>query len=68
MSEPTPSFYENATRKRNERWLSAALKRQKEIKAKIERRQDTRARAVLQRQYDELSAQIKVAQHETEVL
>ena len=66
MSEPTPSLYENAMRKRIERWLSAALKRQKEIKAKFERRQDTRARMILQRQYDELSAQIKAAQHDVE--
>ena len=66
MSEPTPSLYENAMQKRIERWLSAALKQQKEIKAKIARREDTRARTILQRQYDELSAQIKAVQHELE--
>ena len=58
--------YENAMRSRIERWLPAALERQKELKAKIARREDTRARTILQRQYDELSAQIRAVQHELE--
>ena len=62
----SPSIYENAMRSRIERWLPAALERQKELKAKIARREDTRARTILQRQYDELSAQIRAAQHELE--
>ena len=67
MNKPTPSLYENATQKRIERWLSAALKRQKELKAKIVRREDTRAWTILQRRYDELSAQIRGVQHELDM-
>ena len=60
------AIYERSMRSRIERWLPAALERQKELKAKIARREDTRARTILQRQYDELSAQIKAVQHELE--
>ena len=66
LQEPPTSIYENAMRSRIERWLPAALERQKELKAKIARREDTRARTILQRQLDELGAQIRAVQHELE--
>ena len=65
MSEQK-AVYENAIRSRIERWLPAALERQKELKAKIVRREATRARTILQRQLDELGAQIRAVQHELE--
>ena len=56
--------YKDAIKDRIEPWLPLAEKRREELKTKVDRARNERARAAIQIQYDELEAQIESAKRE----
>ena len=55
-----------AMKNRMEEWLPSAEERHEELKTKVANAENNRARAILQRQADELDAQIKAVKHDLE--